>query len=123
MRFIIRSDIRGRIRAHADISRMSLAQADMLEYYLRSISGVRRVKVFDRTCDAVVEYTCSRDEVTRALALFSFDETAAALVPDHTSRASDREYENRLVNRILVRYTRRLLLPHTKSTLRVVGNS
>lgn len=112
MRFYIRSDIRGRIRVHADIDRMSLAQADILEYYMRAVSGVKRVKVYDRTCDAVVEYTCSREAVTEALALFSFSEENAALVPEHTSRASDREYENRLVNRVMVRYTRRLLLPH-----------
>ena len=112
MRFYIRSDIRGRIRVHADIDRMSLAQADVLEYYMRAVSGVKRVKVYDRTCDAVVEYTCSRDEITEALALFSFSEENAALVPEHTSRASDREYENKLVNRIMVRYTRKLLLPH-----------
>lgn len=112
MRFYIPSDIRGRIRVHADIDRMSLAQADVLEYYMRAVSGVKRVKVYDRTCDAVVEYTCSRDEITEALALFSFSEENAALVPEHTSRASDREYENKLVNRIMVRYTRKLLLPH-----------
>ncbi len=104
--------MKGRIRVHADLDRMSLEEADVLEYYLRAVSGVKRVRVYDRTCDAVIEYTCSREDVAEALALFSFDDEARALVPEHTSRASDREYENRLVNRIMVRYGRRLLMPH-----------
>lgn len=113
MRFIVRAESRGRIRVHADIERMSLSEADILEYYIKAIPGVKNVKVYDRTCDAVITYTCSRGTVTEALASFAFnDEHALALVPEHTSRESDREYENRLVNRVMVRYMRRLLLPH-----------
>ena len=113
MRFIVRSESRGRIRVHADIVRMSLSEADVMEYYMKSIPGVTRVKVYDRTCDAVINYSCSREDITEALAVFSLDNTKAqALVPEHTSRMSDREFEDRLVNRIIVRYGRKLLLPH-----------
>ena len=113
MRFIVRSESRGRIRVHADIVRMSLSEADVMEYYMKSIPGVTRVKVYDRTCDAVINYSCSREDITEALSVFSLDSMQAqALVPEHTSRASDREFEDRLVNRIIVRYGRKLLLPH-----------
>ena len=113
MRFMIRAESRGRIRVHADIDRMSLAEADILEYYMKSVPGVTNVKVYDRTCDAVINYKCSREDVTEALALFTFsDDKARALVPEHTSRASDREFEERLVNCVIVRYGRKLLLPH-----------
>lgn len=113
MRFIIRAESRGRIRVHADIRRMSLEEADILEYYLRAVSGVKKVKVYDRTCDAVIEYSCSREHVTEALALFSFDDAEnAALVPEHTGRESDREYENKLINRVLFRYAGKALAPH-----------
>ena len=113
MRFIIRAEIRGRIRVHADIERMSLAEADILEYYLKAVPGVTRVKVFDRTRDAVIEFTCDADVVKEALARFCFtDEKAKALVPEHTSRASDREYEDLLAGRILARYAGLLLVPH-----------
>ena len=98
MRFTVRASSRGRIRVHAEVDRMSLSEADILEYYLRAVPGVKRVKVYDRTCDAVVEYDCSREDVTEALALFSFDDAnVAALVPEHTGRESDREYENKLI--------------------------
>ena len=113
MRFIVRAESRGRIRVHADIKRISLDEADILEYYMKAVPGVKHVRVYDRTCDAVINYTCSREAVTEALSLFSFeDDNARALVPEHTSRASDRDYENRLVNIILFRYMRMFLLPH-----------
>ena len=57
MKCRIKAETGGRIRIHAEISRMSLQEADILEYYLRSITGVRNVKVFDRTCDAIVLYS------------------------------------------------------------------
>ena len=113
MRFIVRAESRSRIRVHADTDRMSLHEADMLEYYMKAGPGVKHVKVYDRTCDAVISYTCSREDITGALSLFAFDdESAQALVPEHTGRASDREYENRIVNKIVYRYARMFLLPH-----------
>lgn len=114
MRFIIRSESRSRIRVHADIDRMSLSEADVLEYYLKSVPGVKNVKVYDRTCDAVINYTCAREEIIDVLANFDLDdEETKSLVPEHTSRASDRVYSDKLVNRILIRYSRRILLPHS----------
>ena len=43
---------------------MSLDEADILEYYMKAVPGVKHVKVYDRTCDAVINYTCSREAVT-----------------------------------------------------------
>jgi hypothetical protein len=53
---------------HADIDRMSLAEADVLEYYMKYIPGVKHVKVYDRTCDAVISYTCERSAIAREIA-------------------------------------------------------
>ncbi len=91
---------------------MSLAQADMLEYYLRSVAGVSDVKVFDRTCDVIIRYSGTRTCIYEALSAFSFqDEKAAALVPEHTGRQLNRYYEDRLVNRIIRRFLSRVFLP------------
>ena len=57
MKCTIQHDIPGRLRVHLCCGRMSLRQADVLEYYLRSLEGVQSVKVYDRTQDAVVRYT------------------------------------------------------------------
>ena len=53
----------GRIRVHMIQKYMSLAQADILEYYLRSKKFVTGVKVFDRTCDAIISYTGERKNI------------------------------------------------------------
>ena len=50
----------GRIRVHLNCRRMTLHQADVLEYYLRSVDGMREVSVFDRTQDAVIVYRADR---------------------------------------------------------------
>ncbi len=113
MRCRIKAENRSRIRIHAEIARMSLEQADILEYYLKNVDGVTRARVFDRTADAVIEYCGNRETIIRALAEFSFtDERAIALVPEHTGRAVSRDFENRLVSRIIRRYAGKLLLPH-----------
>ena len=49
----------GRLRVHLCCGRMSLSQADVLEYYLRAQDGVQAVRVYDRTQDAVVLYARS----------------------------------------------------------------
>ena len=46
----------GRLRVHLCCGRMTVSQADVLEYYLRAQDGVQAVKVYDRTQDAVVVY-------------------------------------------------------------------
>ena len=113
MKCRIKAETRGRIRIHACVDRMSLQEADVLEYYLRSIDAVDAVKVYDRTCDAVIRYSGDRDCVIQALAGFCFNnEEARALVPEHTGRVSGRQYQDRLVNYILKRYVRKLILPH-----------
>ena len=102
----------GRIRVHMLVSRMTLEQADVLEYYLRAEDGVTDVRVYDRTCDAVIYYAGERGDILSALSRFSFeDEGARALVPDHTSRALNRQYEDRLVGTVCGRAFSRLFIP------------
>ena len=55
----------GRIRVHLNCRRMTLHQADVLEYYLRNVDGVREVSVFDRTQDAVIVYRADRAALVR----------------------------------------------------------
>ena len=53
----------GRLRFHVEQKRMSLHQADILEYYLKSVKGVQNVRVYDRTGDAIVSYRCELNAV------------------------------------------------------------
>ena len=112
MKCLILHQTPGRLRVHLACRAMSLREADILEYYLRAVPGVQSVKVYDRTQDAVIAYTGSRDGVVAALASFSFtSEQALALVPDHTARALNREYEDKLVFTVCRRIVSRLFLP------------
>ena len=55
----------GRLRVHLCCGRMTLSQADVLEYYLRAQDGVQEVRVYDRTQDAVVLYDAERGSILR----------------------------------------------------------
>ena len=91
---------------------MTLDRADVLEYYLLNIPGITSVKVYDRTGDAIIRYTCPRSQVIHALSCFHYeDPKAIALVPDHTGRALNREYEDKLVMRVVRRCASKLFLP------------
>lgn len=102
----------GRLRVHLHCGAMTLHQADVLEYYLRAVDGVTEVKVYDRTQDAVVCFAAGRGGVVAALASFSFAKAEALdLVPEHTSRALNREFEDKLAMTVLRRAVSRLFLP------------
>mgnify|MGYP000804264621 FL=1 len=40
MKFYIKHSMKGRIRVHMDMKRMTYKQADILEYYLKNIDSV-----------------------------------------------------------------------------------
>ena len=112
MKCIILHESAGRLRVHLSCARMTLHQADVLEYYLRSVDGVAEVKVYERTRDAVVRYTGARSSVLSALAAFSFAKAEALeLVPEHTSRALNREFEDKLAMTVMRRCVSKLFLP------------
>ena len=77
MKCQILKESRGRIRVHLCRNHMTLFQADLLEYYLKSVSGVRSVQVFDRTGDAIVVYTGERSDIIRAFSSFSYEKAEA----------------------------------------------
>lgn len=100
------------MRVHLHCGRMSLHQADVLEYYLKNVPDVLDVTVYDRTQDAVVRYKGSRSAVVAALAAFAFARAEAMdLVPDHTSRALNREFEEKLTMTVCCRAFSKLFLP------------
>ena len=49
MKCKILHEARGHMRVHLVCGRMTLKEADVLEYYLRAVDGVKEVKVYDRT--------------------------------------------------------------------------
>ena len=102
----------GRIRVHLCVNGMTLRQADVLEYYIRNIDGITDVKVYDRTADTVIFFCGSNKRIIEALAAFSFESAEnEGLVPDHTSRVLNREFEDELVMKVLLRFASKSFLP------------
>ena len=112
MKCTILHDTAGRLRVHLCCKRMTLRQADVLEYYLLAVDGVRSVKVYHRTRDAVVVYDAERERMIRALARFSFEKAEKLdLAPEHTSRTLNREFEDKLALTVMRRCASNLFLP------------
>lgn len=112
MRFCIRHETKGRIRFHILQKRMTFEQADILQYYLERQQGVSSVKVYDRTCDAVVVYERGREKLIEALQRFHYaDCNVPEEVLGNSGRKMNAEYQDKLADKIIFHYARRLLLP------------
>ena len=103
-------ECRGRIRVHVQKPRLTMAEADLLEERLRSVPGVTRAVVYDRTGDAVIVFQCGREQVTAALASFTF-EAAPQSGPESSGRALNRQYQEKLVGMVLARCVQKLYFP------------
>lgn len=112
MKCKILHESKGRMRVRFAQRKMSLAQADLAEYYMKNTAGVVRVKVYDRTCDVIVWYSCDRQQIINAFSGFSYEKTEKmGLVPEHTGRALERKYEEQLVITVVKRYLKKWFLP------------
>ena len=108
-----------KIRIRIPQIRMSSHEADVIEYYLKSLSSVKDVSVNDRTCDAIVTFKESsqagKPQVVEALEAFSFqsyeDQAILALVPEETGREMNRYYEEKIVGMVIRRFLKSIFLP------------
>ena len=112
MRFVIKHEIKGRIRIHLVQKRMTLQQADILQYYLEMQENVDSAKVQERTCDVAICYHGSREEILQVVKNFSYERVD---VPEdylkNSGREMNREYKDKLVNQVVLHYGTKLLLP------------
>lgn len=113
MKFIIKHEIRGRIRIHLGMESLCIQKADILCAYFYSIEGVTKAKVYERTGDGVLFFTSERDKVIKALQKFSFheNENRTAKSTDKTGRAMSHFYEEQLANKVLTRIITKLFFP------------
>ena len=117
MKFKIVHESRGRIRVQVIQNRMTLEQADLLEAYLCTWPAAQQVTVHERTCCAIVRYAGDRQELLTFLSRFSYTSTEIAkLAPAHTGRALNREYQEKLVMKIVSKALRSALLPAPLAT-------
>ncbi|MTR84507.1 heavy metal translocating P-type ATPase [Roseburia intestinalis] len=113
MKFVIKHEIKGRMRIHVSQYRMSYEQADTLLYFLHSNKYVTFAKVYERTGDAVISYVGGRTEMIRTLQQFSYEKVdVPAGVVENSGRELNAKYQEKLIGKIVCRYAGRMFLPY-----------
>ena len=112
MKFVVKHEIKGRIRVHFCQKRMTFEEADTLQYYLDSQEMITSSKVQERTQDATICYTGEKSAVIALLRSFHYEKVD---VPDvyrqNSGRETNREYWDKLVTKVVVHYGNKLCLP------------
>ena len=91
---------------------MTIEEADKADAYLKSISGIDDVTVYERTCDLIIYYSFDRSELIEILAHFSFENDEVKNIEIvGTARLVQREYEEKLIMTIALRYFRKIFYP------------
>lgn len=112
MKFVIKHEIRGRIRVHLIGKAMSFVQADTLQYQFEQMKDVTAVKVQERTMDVTICYIGSRKHIITALGQFSYDKVE---VPEvylkNSGREMNRFYWDKLVDQTVVHFVNKIFLP------------
>lgn len=105
-------EIRGRIRVHLCREKMSFREADILEYYLLEQEEITSVRVYERTSDVALCFTGDRRRVIQLLKEFSYEEVQVPEeVLQYSGREANREYWDKLVNQVVMRYGGKWFLP------------
>ena len=91
---------------------MTVEEADKADAYLKSINGIEDVTVYERTCDLIIYYSFDRSELIEILAQFSFENDEVKNIEVvGTARLVQREYEEKLIMTIALRYFRKIFYP------------
>lgn len=91
---------------------MTIEEADKADTYLKSISGIDDVTVYERTGDLIIYYSFDRSELIEILAHFSFENDEVKNIEIvGTARLVQREYEEKLIMTIALRYFRKIFYP------------
>lgn len=118
MRFIIKHEMKGRMRIHLLQNRMTYEQADILLYFLTNMKTVSSAKVYERTQDAVIRYTGDREVIIEEMKRFSYEKTEVpAGLLENSGRALNAAYQEKLINKVLFGYARKWFLPYPVNAL------
>ena len=121
MNATILHESRGRIRLQLRQKQMTLAQADLLEAWIQGKSWCRQVTVHERTCCVILYYDGTRQAVLNEIRHFSWQEAErTTALPAHSSRALNREFEEKLVAKVVCKAACTLFLPSPLRIARIL---
>ena len=121
MRATIEHESRGRMRLRLRQKNMTLRQADLLETWLKGQPWTREAVVHERTCCVILTYGGDRETVLSAIGSFTWagaEETVT--LPSHSTRALNREFQEKLVGKVLMKGVSTLFFPTPLRIARVV---
>lgn len=121
MRATIEHESRGRMRLRLRQKKMTLRQADLLEAWLKGQPWARDAVVHERTCCVILTYGGDRETVLSAIGSYTWagaEETVT--LPSHSTRALNREFQEKLVGKVLMKGVSTLFLPAPLRIARVV---
>lgn len=126
MKFIIRHEIRGRMRVYFPQARWSSREADLLQQSLEGSELVRQVRVNERLMTVTLLYSGSREAALALLSGCRISELTGETEEDEaeesalstvrlknapSSRALNRHYWEAIVSRVAGNYAKKLFLP------------
>lgn len=112
MKCQILHETKNRMRVHFCKENMTIEEADRADAYLKSIGGIEDVTVYERTSDLIIYYSFDRSELIEILAQFSFENDEVKKIEVvGTARLVQREYEEKLIMTIALRYFRKIFYP------------
>ena len=121
MRATIVHESRGRMRLRLRQKNMTIRQADLLETWLKGQPWTREAVVHERTCCVIVTYTGDREAVLSALGAFTWAGAESSVtLPGHSTRALNREFQEKLVGKVAVKAAAALFLPAPLRIARIV---
>ena len=121
MRATIVHESRGRMRRRLRQKSMTIRQADLLETWLKGQPWTREAVVHERTGCVIVTYTGDRKTVLSALGAFTWAGAESSVtLPGHSTRALNREFQEKLVGKVAAKAAAALFLPAPLRIARIV---
>ena len=121
MRATIEHESRGRMRLRLRQKKMTLRQADLLEAWLKGQPWARDAVVHERTCCVILTYGGDRETVLSAIGSFTWAGAEEAVtLPSHSTRELNREFQEKLVGKVLMKGVSTLFFPTPLRIARVV---
>ena len=112
MKFVIKDEIRGRMRVRVKQNEMTCREADILQYYFDGQKCVTKVKVNERVNDVVICYSGSRSHVIKLLQQFNYKNVdVPQTYLDNSGRELNNYYKEKLINRVVLRVGNKLFVP------------
>ena len=121
MKATIVHESRGRMRLRLRQKNMTLRQADLLEAWLKGQPWAKDAVVHERTGCIILTYAGERDTVLSAIGSFTWAGAEGTVsLPGHSTRALNREFQEKLVGKVLMKGASALFFPTPLRVARVI---